>query len=332
MHTPIADRIQYASPQQGNGCRMFSLYYLFANSYSQVLTTIVYAGDFVKDRHVMEALGKTRVVVENGRVVEVGKPLTEYCPIWDKVTGVKKFTQRTVKENIELRIKEFGMFTPHRKIEMETFVGFGASETFMTALERRLLDACVTACDGAGTVITNNPKLVQGIGAKISGLIETSPIPKLIERIEQAGGIVLDKDTAAIDQPKGIKKSIDAGYKKIGVSVTSVKDIRAIRKLENTHNVATVCFGVHATCIPESEAKEFLELVDIATGCTSKWIRAGINGKAIAQFGTAIPVFAITQIGKELLLERAKEAKDPILVNTMKLPVLPEEKQPRPLV
>lgn len=75
---------------------------------------------------------------------------------------------------------------------METFVGFGASETFMTALKKGMLDVCVTACDGAGTVIAGNPKLVQGIGAKISGLIETSPIPKLIERIEQAGGIVLE--------------------------------------------------------------------------------------------------------------------------------------------
>jgi hypothetical protein len=82
----------------------------------------------------------------------------------------------------------------------------------------------------------------------------------------------------------------------------------------------------------ESEAKEFIELADMVTGCTSKWIRAGIVGKTTAQFGTAIPIFAITQRGKELLLERAKEVRDPILVNTTKLPVLPEERQPRPLV
>jgi len=50
-----------------------------------------------KDRHVMEALGKTRVVVENGKVVEVGEPQTEYCPIFDKVRGIKKFTSQTAK-------------------------------------------------------------------------------------------------------------------------------------------------------------------------------------------------------------------------------------------
>jgi len=286
----------------------------------------------MKDRHIMEALGKTRVVVENGKIVEVGEPMTEYCPIWDKVTGVKKFTPQIVKENIELRMKEFGMFTADRAIEMETFVGFGASETFMTALKKGLLDVCVTACDGAGTVITGNPKLVQGIGAKISGLIETSPIPKLIERIEHAGGIVLDKDTAAIDQPKGVKKAIDAGYKKIGVSVTNIKDLKKIRMLEKQNGVNVITFGVHTTAMPMDEAKEFIELVDMSTGCTSKWIRGQIAGKTIAQFGNAIPIFAITQRSKELLLERAKDVSDTILVNTAKLPEQPEERQPRPLV
>jgi hypothetical protein len=45
-----------------------------------------------------------------------------------------------------------------------------------------------------------------------------------------------------------------------------------------------------------------------------------------------VPLFALSQKGKELLLERAKEVTTPILVNTMKLPVLPEEKQPKPLM
>ena len=44
---------------------------------------------------------------------------------------------------------------------MDVFVGFGASETFMTALESGLIDSCVINCDGVGTVITNNPTLVQ---------------------------------------------------------------------------------------------------------------------------------------------------------------------------
>ncbi len=285
-----------------------------------------------KERHVMELQGRTRVVVENGKVVEVGMPMTEYCPIFDKVRGIKRFTPKTAKENVEFRMKDFGMFTENRELEMEIFVGFGASETFMTGLRRGLLDTSVTVCDGAGTVITSNPRLCQGMGSRISGLTKTSPIQGLIETIEAAGGVILDPDAAVIDQVGGVRKAIELGYRKIGVSVADINTLKEIRNIEKESSAEVIAFGVHATGMPDNEAKEFIELVDMTTGCTSKWIRAGVAGKAIAQFGTAIPIFAITKRGKELLLERAKEVKDPILVNTMILPVLPEEKQPKPLV
>jgi putative methanogenesis marker protein 8 len=285
-----------------------------------------------KDRHVMEALGKTRVVVENGKVVEVGQPQTDYCPIFAKVRNIRQFTPESVRGNIEFRIEDFGMFTGRREIEMEIFVGFGASETFMTALRRGLLDSCVTACEGAGTVITSSPTLAQGIGSRISGLVETTPIPELIWRIEEVGGTVLDPGTAALDQVAGVEKAIEMGYMRIGVSVVCAPDVMKIRELEKQHDVEVITFGVHVTGMGEEEAKEFISLVDITTGCTSRHIREQIKGHALAQFGTAIPIFAITQRGKEMLLERAKEVTDPILINTMKLPVLPEEKQPRPLI
>lgn len=109
------------------------------------------------NKHVVEAMGRTRITIEDGRVVDVGNPLTRYCPIWDRVKGIKKITSRIAKENIEYRIREFGMFTSSRRINMDVFVGFGASETFMTALDAGLIDSCVINCDGAGTVITSNP-------------------------------------------------------------------------------------------------------------------------------------------------------------------------------
>jgi putative methanogenesis marker protein 8 len=286
----------------------------------------------MKDRHVMEALGKTRVVVENGKVVEVGEPQTDYCPIFAKVRNIKQFTPESVRSNIEFRIDDFGMFTARRAIEMEIFVGFGASETFMTALRRGLLDSCVTACEGAGTVITSSPTLAQGIGSRISGLVETTPIPELIRRIEEKGGTVLDQQTAALDQIAGVEKSIQMGQKRIGVSVICAADVKKMRELEQKHNVEIITFGVHVTGMGPQEAQELISLVDMTTGCTSKHVREYIKGHALAQFGTAIPIFAITQRGKELLLERAKEVTDPILINTMKLPVLPEDKQPRPLI
>lgn len=280
----------------------------------------------------MEALGKTRVVVENGKVVEVGEPETEYCPIFDKVRNIKKFNCENVRENIEFRIADFGIFTKERSIEMEIFVGFGASETFMTALRKNLLDTCVTVCDGAGTVITSSPTLTQGIGSRISGLVETTPIPALIKRIEEAGGTVLDKETAKIDQIAGIQKAIEMGYRNIGVSVATSQTLKELRRIESENGVNIITFGVHTTGMSAEDARVFVELNDMTTGCTSKNVRAAAQGHILAQFGVGIPIYALTQRGKELLLERAKEVEGPILINTQKLPVAPEGKQPYPLV
>jgi len=134
-----------------------------------------------KDRHVLETLGKTRVVVENGKVVEVGNPLLKYCPLWAKIRGIKELNEKVIKANVEFRIQDFGMCTEDREVEAEVFVGFGASETSMTALRRGLLDATVTVCEGAGTVISPDPTLVPGIGARLSGVIETSPVKGIIK-------------------------------------------------------------------------------------------------------------------------------------------------------
>lgn len=63
-------------------------------------------------------------------------------------------------------------------------------------------------------------------------------------------------------------------------------------------------------------AKEFVELNDTTTGCISKNSRAAVAGHIVAQFGVGIPIYTLTQRGKELLLERAKEVESPILINT----------------
>jgi hypothetical protein len=88
--------------------------------------------------------------------------------------------------------------------------------------------------------------------------------------------------------------------------------------------------GAHLTGISEEEASTILAVSDIVTACASKHIRDQV--KPLVQVGTAVPLFGLTRWGKELLVERAKEVEMPILINTMPLPVLPAEKQPRPLV
>jgi putative methanogenesis marker protein 8 len=277
----------------------------------------------------MELFGRTRVVVKDGNVVELGEPVADWCPVFSKVAGVSKLTAEEAKKNMEYRIRELGMFTPQRRLDYGVFVNFGASEIMMTALRRGIIDSTVTVCDGAGTVITSNTGLVQGMGALMSGLIETEPIPETIAGIEARGGIVLDKEKACIDQTEGCRMACELGYKNIAVSVVCPEDAGKLRELEKEYGVELTLIGAHLTGLRTREAREFIAALDIVTGCASRTVRDIV--KPILQVGTSVPMFAITQKGKELLCERAKEVDSPILVNTMKLPVLPEHKQPKPL-
>lgn len=280
--------------------------------------------------HIIELFGKTRVVIKDGKVVEVGRPLSEWCPVFAKVEGVKKITREEAKKNIEARIRDLGMFTDKRRLDLGVFVSFGASEVMMTGLRRGLIDAAVTVCEGAGTVITSNPELVQGMGAQMSGLIQTEPVPTIMKMIEDRGGVVLDREGASLDQEGGLRRAAELGFKRVAVSIVDLKTARNLRILEDELGLEAVLIGVHLTGIPRGEAAEILEVLDIITGCASKNVRELV--RPLLQVGTSVPLFALTQRGKELLFERAKEVDSPILISVADLPFLPEDKQPRPLV
>ena len=80
------------------------------------------------DKHVIEALGKARVTVQYGKVVDVGEPKIEYCPLFHKHRGIEKLTEEEIKKNIEFRIDDFGMCTKDRVLRLKDFLSFGISE------------------------------------------------------------------------------------------------------------------------------------------------------------------------------------------------------------
>ena len=112
--------------------------------------------------------------------------------------------------------------------------------------------------------------------------------------------------------------------------MTEAETAESLRALEREAAVQIMIIGVHLTGIGREEAQRLLERADIVTCCASRHIRE--LAKPLVQVGTAIPLFGLTRWGKELLVERAKEVEQPLLINTMPLPYLPQHKQPRPLV
>lgn len=256
------------------------------------------------DEHIIEALGKARIVIKDGKVVEVREPMLSYCPIFDKFRGIKKLDKKSIQENIEFRIKDFGMCTGDRKLRMRDYLSFGISEIIRTAMELKILDAAVMVCEGCGTVVVTEPEMAQGIGGRVSGLVSTTPIPELIARIGPE--YVLDPHTARINMIEGVKKAIALGFKNIGVSVVSAKDARTLKKIEKEHGVNIYVFIVHTTGMSESEAIEVFKYADVITGCASKYVREQGMSSGAFKVGDSVPVFGVTERGQRLIEERIK--------------------------
>jgi putative methanogenesis marker protein 8 len=280
--------------------------------------------------HIIEAIGKCRVVIRNGEVVEVGEPMIRDCPLAKRFAyPVPAITREAVKANIENRIRSFGMCTARREVvDNREFVGFGASELISFGLHAGLLDAAVLVCDGAGTVIATTPELVQGIGGRISGVVKTSPVPGVMDRIEEHGGFVLDRKGGLIDQVKGAVYAESRQFKRIAVTVADPGSAERIR----ASFPDALVFAVHVTGLTRDEAERLAGASDLVTACASGPIRDIAGKRALVQAGTAVPVFAMTPAGKRLIVEKMAATHDPFLVKTTRLPVLDQAQQPDPLV
>ena len=282
-----------------------------------------------KDEHVIEAIGRCRIVISNGQVTEVGEAMIRDCPLAKRFAyPIPDIGKESVKANIEHRIRAFGMCTPGREVmDTREFVGFGASELLSFGLHKGMLDAVVLACDGAGTVVVTRPAMVQGIGGRMSGLVSTTPYREVMDRIEKDGGFVLDRDNASIDQLAGVALALTRGFRKIAVTVAGPETAEAIRKI----HPRTLIFSVHVTGLSKIEAEKLVAASDLVTSCASRTIRDAVGKNALVQAGTAIPIFAMTMAGKNLVIEKIRLSTEPVLVKSTKLPVL-ADRQPDPLV
>jgi putative methanogenesis marker protein 8 len=282
-----------------------------------------------QDEHVIEAIGRCRVVVRCGRVVDVAPPLIASCPLARKFTyPVAAIAPDEVGKNIEARVAGFGMCSPDRQLYSEgEFVGFGASEILSFSLGAGLLDCAVIACEGAGSVVVSDPGLIQGIGGRMSGLVSTTPIPGVILGIKRHGGRVLDPVHSAINPVAAVKLAINQGYRRVGVTVADADTCERVRDLLPD----ALVIAVHMTGISPADAVRIVASADIVTACASKAIRDAVTGKALVQAGSAVPVFAVTKRGKTVILAKVGAQDSPLFIRNMPLPVAWGE-GPAPLV
>ncbi|MCU0860935.1 MAG: DUF2099 family protein [Methanomassiliicoccales archaeon] len=252
-----------------------------------------------KDRHVIEAMGMTVVVIEDGKVVHVGKPRLSYCPLFMRHRGISEITPEVVRENVEFRIRDIGMCTPERNMRMQDFLTYGVSELLAMAVSRKVLDCAVLVSDGAGTCVVTDPELIQGIGGRISGIIETTPIAEVVQAIGRENVLAPDKGT--IDQFAGAQLAFSKGHRNVGVTLAKAQDARMLR---DGFGSSVMLFAVHTTGVDQKDARAFFDTCDIVTACASKWVREEARTRALLQVGNKVPIYAASERGRQLLQDR----------------------------
>ena len=257
-------------------------------------------------RHEIEALGLSRIIVENGKVVSVSDSEVEYCPLFDKYQGIEKLTKDGIPKNIQFRIDDFGMCTSKRQLRMKDFLSFGISEILSTLLGENEIDCAIMVCEGCGTVIITESEMAQGVGGRVSGLVKTSPIPEIITEIGEEN--IVDSKTAKIDQIEGIKLAIAKGYTNIAVTITLASDAEKINELKQEYpDVNIYVFVVHTSKRSKNDARILFDSCDVATACASKNMREIGDVESLKTVGQSIPIYAKTENGKRFLEMRLKK-------------------------
>jgi putative methanogenesis marker protein 8 len=283
-------------------------------------------------KHKVE-MAKSKVLIEDGRVKVLSPPLVKSCPLRRSLYGCEEEDEGTVKRVLESHIRELGMYTPNRVLELEEEpVTFGASEMINDALHQGILDAAVLVCEGVGTVIIDRPKVIQAVGAHMTGILKTEPIPRTRKRLESLGCKTIGD--CEIDQVKGFAKAVSLGYERIAVTVSGDRaaDARVLRSMGEEKRCRPLVLAVHTSGVSKRNAGTLAKYADVVWGCASKQVRDVIGPKALLQIGTGIPVFALTKQGKEIVLNRALRMSSPLLIQRAKLPSLDAKRQPEPLL
>lgn len=277
--------------------------------------------------HILEMAGATVKIVD-GSIEVLSDPLVKRCPLREDLYRHGEESRETVEMALREHMEALGMYGAARVLELRDGpVAFGAAEIMADALKAGLLDAAVTVCEGAGTAVITRPEVLLAVGAHMTGLLRTDPIPEIQDGLIARGCILLGQE-AAIDQLEGWRKAQEAGFRRIGVTISGSRadDARAIRESGDAAILA-----VHTTGIDEEKAQILAESCDLVWGCASRAVRDVVGLRASMQMGIAIPVYAMTVQGKRLLLNRAIGFRDPLVVHRARLP-LAGGREPEPLI
>jgi len=261
------------------------------------------------DFHVLKYFSSF-ISVSKGNVIFVSDPGIRYCPLashfYKELRGAKidkENIKQAIRKIIEFKIQEYGFFTPKRNFDIQKVqVPYGASEMLMFALRRKVIDAAVIVCDGAGTVISDSAETVQGIGARMHNLIRTSPIIETMKRLISRGCHIVS-DSAIIDQFEGVRKAAEMGYKAIAVTIDaySADNLARLKDIEKCYGVKIISLVVCTNGVKKETLETIIQYADLAWSCTSNETCQVIGPLARLQLSELMPVFVISDTGVDFI-------------------------------
>ena len=208
--------------------------------------------------HLLEMAGAL-VRVREGKVEVLTDPKIHCCPLRKDLYGIEIESRETVASTLQKHMQELGMYGPKRVLELKDKpVSFGASEILTDALVEGLVDAAVVVCEGAGTIVTARPHVLQAVGAHITGLVKTEPIGEIQDGLVERECLLLDRQ-GSIDQIQGFEKAVAVGFKKIAVTVAGTRshDAEALRELGAKLGVRPFILAVHTTGVSEARPRRW---------------------------------------------------------------------------
>ncbi len=260
-----------------------------------------------KDLHVIRHFSAL-VFISDGKVIKVTEPSIKHCPLAQRLyPGLKTaFNNDNVKvviaNNIEEKIDKFGFFTKDRILKnKKKAIPYGASEMLMMALKKNVIDCAVTVCDGAGTVCSSDPQVVQGIGGRMNAILYTSPIKEIMQRLEALNSYYVS-DNAKIDQAKGVRIAAEKGAKDIAVTVNafSEEDYRSIRLVEKETGLSVTVLTVCTTGISKERMDDVVKYSDMIWGCANSVIEKRMSKTMLKKIPKDIPVYIMTEKGVKI--------------------------------
>jgi len=187
-------------------------------------------------------------------------------------------------------------------------------------IDTKILDVTPDAVTTSAAV-PDSTWVICGAG----GAIRLMSIGDVVEGLN--GGIVPFREDARLDQVKGTRIAYEAGYSKVAVTIARADDAPNIR----SEFPDVFIIAVHTTGITDEEALLFADYADIVTACASRAVREVAATRALLQAGSYVPVFAMTQKAKELILRKVMVTEGQFLVTGAKLP-FGSDTLPKPLV